>query len=254
MNCIIFITVRTASKRLPKKALLRIRNKPLIKIIIEQITTSKTAKKIIVCTTDKKSDDKLTEYLQGNNVEVFRGDNLDILNRLYMAAKKYAAKYFVVIEGDTLFCDSSLIDETCKKLRQTNYEFLEWENLPFGVSPIGIKTDKLAILMKNKATKNTETGWGNFIKESGLFKVGRLKPHNKKLMRPEIRLSIDYREDFELAKKIYESLPVPSSLIDIIMLLNKNPQWLKINEAAQKKYERNLAKNMKRVVMKKRMI
>jgi len=252
MNCIIFVTVRTASTRLPQKALLKIKNKPLIKILIDRIRTSKNIKKIIVCTTDHKSDDKLTKFLQNNNVEVFRGDAIDILSRLFFAAKKYKAKQFVVVEGDDLYCDPSLIDKTCERLCQTDNEFLMWENLPFGVSPIGIKTDRLSILVKNKLTKNTETGWGQFIIKSGLFNVGRLRPNKKKLMRPDIRLSIDYKEDFELAKKIYENLPEKFSLTDIIEILDKNPEWLKINESVKKKYEQNFKKKMTKIAMEKK--
>lgn len=252
MSCVIFVTVRTASTRLPKKALLKVRNKPLIKILIDRIRTSKNTKKIVVCTTDQKSDDVLVQFLQDNDIKVFRGDNVDILNRLYLAAKRYKANQFVVVEGDDLFCEPSLIDKTCKILSQTDYEFVKWENLPFGVSPVGIKTDRLAALVKNKVTKNTETGWGQLIIKSNLFKVGHLIPDNRKLLRPEIRLSIDYMEDFKFAKKIYENLPSRFLLIDIIKLLDKNPKLLKINESVKEKYKKNLTKKMSKIIMKKK--
>lgn len=251
MNCVVFVTVRTTSIRLPKKALLQIKERPLIKILLDRISESRQIKKIVVCTTNQKSDDVLVKFLQSNKIEVFRGDNVDVLNRLYLAAKKYKAKQFVVVEGDDIFCDPELIDKTCKKLSKTDYEFLTWKNLPFGVSPLGIKTNKLEDLIKNKKIKNTETGWGRFIIESGLFKVGQLSPDNRKLIRPEIRLSIDYKEDFQLAKKIIESLPEKFSLQNILNLLDKNPSWLNINEQVKKKYERNFTKKMTKLVLKK---
>lgn len=247
MNCIIFVTVRTASTRLSRKALLRIKNKPLIKLLIDRISTSKNINKIIVCTTKEKSDDELVEYLQNNGIQVFRGNNVDVLKRLYLAAKKYKIKNFVVVEGDDLFCEPRLIDKTCEELSKANYEFITWKNLPFGVSPIGIQTKKLETLIKNKLTRNTETGWGRFIVESGFFKVVQLEPHNKKLIRPEIRLSIDYIEDYLLAKKIYGNLPATFSLIDIINLVDKNPTWLKINQSVKKKYEKNFLKKMMKI-------
>ena len=252
MNCTIFVTVRTASTRLPRKALLRIKNKPLIKLLIDRISTSKNFRKIVVCTTTEKSDDVLVEYLQDNGIEVFRGDNVDILKRLYLAAKKYKAKHFVVVEGDDIFCDPQLIDKTCMELSKKHYEFITWKNLPFGVSPIGIQTNKLEILIKNKLTKNTETGWGKFIVESGFFKAVQLKPYNKKLIHPEIRLSVDYIEDYMLVKKIYKNLPATFSLKDIINLLDTNPTWLKINESVKKKYEVNFQKKMTKIALKKK--
>lgn len=252
MACSILITVRTASTRLPRKALLKINGTPFIKILVEQIKKSDCVKKVIICTTREKSDDELVEYLRKNKINVFRGDNHDILKRLYSATKKYKLSKFIVIEGDTLFCDSSIISDTCKKLTESDYDFISWENLPFGVSPLGIKTSKLCKLVENKKSTNTENGWGKIITDSGFFKIGQLHPKNKKLNRPEIRLSIDYKEDFKLAEKIYEKLSEKtSSLIDVIQLLDKNQELLKINKYAQKKYEKNLEKNRSKITMKK---
>jgi len=243
-DCVVFVTVRTASKRLPKKALRQINNKPLIQILAGRIGTSNFVKKLIVCTTRQKSDDKLVKILKKNNVSVFRGDNVDILNRLYMAAKKYKIKQFIVVEGDDFFCDLLLVKQTWNKLSQKKYDFLSWEDVPFGASPVGIKTEKLLALIKKKTKKNTETGWIKVIRESGLFKVGTLKPKIKKLKRPDIRLSIDYMEDFNLAERIYERLPEGFTLIDIINIINKNPDLLKINYKVKQKYKQYFARKM----------
>lgn len=252
MNCTIFLTVRTASSRLPKKALLKIDHKPLIKFLIDRIRTCKNVKKIIVCTTILESDDNLVQFLKNDNVEVFRGDNKDILNRLYVAAKKYRVNQFVVVEGDDVFCEPLLIDKTCKKLSENKYDFLYWENLPLGVSPLGIKTKKLEKLIRVKKTKNTETGWGKFIIDSGFFNIGKLRTRNKKWIRPDIRLSVDYPQDFELIKKIYENLSSQFSLTNIIELLDKNPEWQKINESVKEKYTQNFEKKMTKIALRKR--
>jgi spore coat polysaccharide biosynthesis protein SpsF len=252
MNCVIFLTVRTSSSRLPKKALLEIDHTPLIKILIDRIKTCKYAKNIIACTTKDKSDNDLVQFLENNDIEVFRGDNKDILNRLYLAAKKYDAKQFVVVEGDDVFCEPLLIDKTCKELSKNKYDFLYWENLPFGVSPLGIKTRKLEKLVQAKKTKNTETGWGKIIIESGFFNVGKISPRNKKWIRPDLRLSVDYRQDFDLVKKIYENLPSQFSLTDIIELLDENQEWQKINESVKVKYKQNFEKKMTKISLKEK--
>lgn len=252
MRCIVFLTVRTASTRLPKKALLEINHKPLIKILVDRIKTCYNVKDIVVCTTKQRTDDKLVRFLIKNKIKVFRGDNKDILNRLYQAAKKYHADRFVVVEGDDIFCEPVLIDITCKQLSKNKHDFIYWEDLPFGVSPLGIMTGKLEILVRNKGTKDTETGWGKFIEASGFFNTGKLKPPHKKWRRPDIRLSVDYPQDFKLVKIIYENLTDQFSLTDIIRLLDKNKYLKKINEPVKKKYEQNFEKKMTKIVFKKR--
>ncbi len=235
MKCKIFVVVRTGSKRLPRKALLKIKDKPTIKILTDRLKSNKKHE-IIVCTTKKKSDNKLAQYLTRNNITVFRGSEKDILKRLDDAATKYRTNQFVVVEGDDIFCDPDLVYETCKKLHATKNEFLYWENLPFGASPVGIKAEKLKFFIQQKMTKNTETGWIKFIIDSGFFKVRKLLPKTSKLQRPDIRLSIDYREDFDLAKKLLELLPKKFTLSDIIVQFNKNPNLLDINASVKKKY------------------
>ena len=49
---VIFISVRTGSSRLPKKALYEIQGKTIIEYLIDRLKKSKYAEKVIVCTTE----------------------------------------------------------------------------------------------------------------------------------------------------------------------------------------------------------
>lgn len=253
MDCAILLLVRTASTRLPNKALLKINRTPFILKLIRRISKISNTKKIIVCTTKLKSDDKLVALLQKNNISYYRGETKDILKRLYNASQNFDLNQFVVVEGDDIFCDPSIINQTCDLLSKTTSELILWKNLPFGASPIGIKTNKLGILVKKTITKNAETGWHKLAEESGLFKTSINLPKNKKLCRPDIRLTVDYLEDFELAKRIYQNLPNNFSLQDIIVLIDKNPDLRKINKLAQDKWKKNFEqKRPKQVFVKEK--
>jgi spore coat polysaccharide biosynthesis protein SpsF len=61
MKKAILITVRTASTRLPKKALLKINGKTTIEHLIERMKRSKLADIIILCTTKLPEDDILCD-------------------------------------------------------------------------------------------------------------------------------------------------------------------------------------------------
>ena len=235
----IFLIVRSGSTRLPNKALKKIGNEYLIEFLINRIRQIKEIDKVVVCTTDKKSDDELVSILKKNNVDVFRGDEQDVLDRLYNAAKKFQVKEFLVVEGDDVFCEPIFIKETYKKLKGSDKEFLFWENVPFGVSPLGLRFNKLQEIVNKKKTKNTDTGWGRFIIQSGLFKVEKLEPIDDDLKRPDIRLSVDYQEDLNLIMKIFEHLPKVFTLKDIIAIIDENPSWMMINESARRKYKEN---------------
>lgn len=242
MRCMVFIVVRSDSKRLPKKALLKIRNKPLIKFLIDRINSAKVCKDIVVCTTLRKIDEPLVNYLKKNKITVFRGSNKDILSRIYRAAIKFNVNQFVIVEADDIFCEPLLISKTCDELKHSKNDFVIWEDVPFGSAPTGIKTKKLAKLIDIKKTRNTETGWIKFIIDSGVFKVKKMKPKTSKLRKKELRLSVDYKQDFKLAQKIIGLLPEKFSLYDIIKLFEEKPELIKINESVKKMYSEKFQK------------
>lgn len=235
----LFVIARTDSKRLPSKALLKIKGKPLLKILVDRIRTAKKISKIVICTTKKRSDNILVKFLKENNIDVYRGDDKDILKRIYFAAKKFQTSNFILVEGDDVLCDPGLIDKTYHELIQGDKDFLYWSNLPFGVTPTGMKLKPLEKLIKLKGDKKIETGWIKFVIDSKVFNTKKMETLNKRLNRPDIRLSVDYKEDLKLVRRILSHLPSNFKLDDIIKILEDNPNWLKINEVVKKKYLKN---------------
>ena len=75
----IFITVRTSSTRLPKKAILKICDKPAIQYLIENIKKSKSADKIILCTSEESGDDVLCQIANDCGIDYYRGSLNDKL-------------------------------------------------------------------------------------------------------------------------------------------------------------------------------
>ena len=237
MENIVFLVVRTSSKRLPKKILEKINGEFLIEFLIGRISRSVKLENIIVCTTSDESDNSLCEYLSKINIKFFRGDKENVLNRLHSAAKNFSVSRFIVVEGDDVLCEPELIAKTSQQLEKSG-EVVFWKNLPIGVSPIGMKLKGLEKLVQQKIGSRSDTGWGKAIIDSGLVKVVEIEPEEK-IMRPEFRLTVDYKEDLELVRKLISSLPVHFTLLDIINKLDANPEWIKINEDARKKYDEN---------------
>jgi len=101
----IFITVRTGSKRLANKCLLKINGIPTIEHLIKRVKKSKKTDLIILCTTNNKEDDILCDIAVANNINYYRGSSKDKLERWNGACNKYQVNFFVTADGDDLFCD-----------------------------------------------------------------------------------------------------------------------------------------------------
>ena len=80
--------------------------------------------KIIVATTDDKSDDELIDYLASLSIETFRGSCNNVLDRYYNAALKYKAKNVIRITGDCPLIDPSLVDNILECYNESDYDYL----------------------------------------------------------------------------------------------------------------------------------
>ena len=67
------IEARMGSARLPGKVMMKIKNVPIISLLIDRLKEVKKIKKIIVATTVSKSDDIFCEYLKKKKNKFFSG-------------------------------------------------------------------------------------------------------------------------------------------------------------------------------------
>ena len=243
----VFIPVRLGSSRLPKKPLIEVKGKTLIEHLIDRAKAAKLPNMIALCTTTKPEDRIFEKIAKNNGVECFRGNEHDILKRFLDAAIKFKVDFIVNVDGDDVFCDPELMDKTVQCYLETGASFIKWNNLPLGATPIGLKVEALKKVCEIKDTLNTETGWGAYFTDTGLFKVKYLEPEDENLKKPEIRITLDYPEDLELVKKIYDKLYEPEKVItlrEILNLFKKEPALAEINRGVQEKYWKRFRKRV----------
>ena len=93
-----------------------------------------------------------------------------------------------------------------------------------------IETKALELVCKIKSIVDTEI-WGNLIDRPEIFNIKTIEVTDK-LNRPELRLTLDYDEDYELIRNIYFNIPFKKvlNLYNVIDYLDKNPEIVKINQ------------------------
>ncbi len=114
-------------------------------------------------------------------------------------------------------------------IKKNKYDFIKLEGLPLGVTTYGMRVKALEVVCKIKSIIDTEI-WGYLIDRPEIFDIKRIKITDK-LNRPELRLTLDYDEDYELINNIYFNIPFKKvlNLYKVIDYLNKNPEIAKIN-------------------------
>ena len=89
MKPAIFIGVRMKSTRLPRKALLEINGKTITEHLIDRLKLARLPQLIVLCTSDIREDTPLVDIAKKNDIECFRGNAEDKLDRYLNAAYKH---------------------------------------------------------------------------------------------------------------------------------------------------------------------
>lgn len=244
MRADIFLSTRNKSQRLPGKALLEIKKKTVTEHLIDRLKTSHKIRKIILCTSDNSDDNILVKIAKKSKIGYFCGSEKDKLDRYLQASKKFGTEFIVIVDGDDMFCEPGFIDACVEEYRNTNADYISVKNAPVGTVPFCIKRQALEKVCNLKNQIDTEI-FSSVFTDSGIFKVSIIDAKDLSLDSPDIRLTLDYSEDFELLEKIHESLYQENKIItlgEVISFLRKNKELLEINKNAQKKYEENQKK------------
>ena len=232
MRYLITITVRMKSTRLPKKVLLKIKGKCFIDHMIDRLKLSKKASDIVLCTSDLKDDDILIDIAKENGIQFYRGHPDDVMLRIYNGAKKYNADVILSTTGDNAFTDPLFMDKMVEYFEENNADFVFCEDLPIGIQTYVIRMTVLKDAIERKDTIDTEI-WGRYLNRPELYRVFKYNVDNPLYNHPEWRLTLDYPEDFELFKRIFDELYKEEKIFsfkDIMILLNNKPEIREINK------------------------
>ena len=207
-SCAIIIQARMSSRRFQGKMMSRIFDMPLIGYIYRRCAKS-AVKKIIVATSDDKSDDVLCNYCKDNGIPVLRGSLDNVLDRYIKAADSLAASHVVRICGDTPFFDISLMDTMLDMLIR---EGLDYVSLNKETCAAGFYSETVALQALKKAAslacgkEDLEHVTKYIVDHRDKFSVKFLDAGLNPEFAKKARLTIDYPEDIKRANEIIDKL------------------------------------------------
>jgi len=236
----IFITVRTASTRLPNKATLLLNDQGLtiIEYIIMRVKLSKRADQIVLCTTNEPDDMVLVDIAKKHSIKFYQGPTNDKLERWNEAAIKFNAGLIITVDGDDLFCEPELIDLAFYQWSVRPYDFIHAPYIITGAFTYGMLNTALKKVCKIKDTDDTEMMWPYFL-ETGLFSIAELEA-GPLYYRDDTRMTLDYPEDLDFFMSILNLIGfdyVP--LKRIVEVIAENPYIRDINFFRQREFLEN---------------
>lgn len=228
------VQARTSSTRLHGKVLRPILGRPMLVLQLERLKRSMTLTDLVVATSSDPSDDALAEVCAREEVNCFRGDLEDVLDRFIHAARSYSPDLVVRLTGDCPLADPALIDEIVTRFSASDLDYLS--NCEPASYPDGLDVE----VMRFSAL---ETAWAEAIlpshrehvtpfirRQPERFRIGNHL--SDEVDRSGMRWTVDEEEDFEFVKLVYERLyPInPAfSTLDVLELLALEPALALMN-------------------------
>ena len=223
------------SQRLVGKVMFDILGKPVIWHIYNRLSNCKLLNSVVISTGEYEKNKQICDFASENKIQFYSGSETDLINRLYQTSIYFRASAIVRITSDCPLVDPKIVDDLVLKYidLQDKYDIVtncQTHTFPHGLD---IEVYSSIILKKmNKLIKQPELReWFPFFvaKNPELFRV--LNVANDKNL-SNIRLTLDYQEDYDCIKKIYQALYNEKKIFymaDIMKLLKKQPELLQIN-------------------------
>ena len=219
-----FITVRTASTRLPRKCLLPFGEGNVLEHIIRRAKFF--GFEPVICTTSLEEDNIIEETGSKAGCHVYRGSAQDKLQRWHGACEKFGIKFFHTIDADDPFYDGELGHQSFRMLEE-GYDFI-YPSTKIYVGGVGYSITS-AIIKKACAIKksdDTEMMWYYIEKVPGVRKIELPVPNARMA---SIRLTLDYEEDYWMLLTVLRILGPQATRTDIEELFSRNPDLYRIN-------------------------
>src|SRR5262245_41941875 len=105
----IILAARTASLRLPGKALLPLQGVPMVAFLLRRLKGA-TSGEVVVATTANAADDRLAELASEEGVRWCLGPEDDVVPRYVACAKRFDFGIVARVTGDCPFVDAGMVD------------------------------------------------------------------------------------------------------------------------------------------------
>jgi spore coat polysaccharide biosynthesis protein SpsF len=228
------IQARMNSSRLPGKVLLAAAGKPLLEHLMDRLRHSTSLGFAAIATSTEPADDPIAALCGARGIPIFRGSELDVLDRYYQAARHFQLDVVVRITSDCPLIDPGLVDFMVEFFLAHYLSYDLVTNRHPLTFPDGLDVDVMSMAGLSRAWRDAATPFQRehtipYFWECGLRVYNVAHPDN---LFARYRWTLDYWEDYLHLKQIFEALYSPDRLFttdEIVAFLESHPEVTALN-------------------------
>jgi len=201
------LQARMSSSRLPAKVLAPVLGRAMVLRQIDRLRRSRRIDRLVVATSTAPSDDPLVEALRDAGVEVRRGPLEDVLARFALVVGEMAPDQIVRLTADCPLADPAVIDAVIERQIVSGADYTSNvlpRTFPRGLDVEVVSASAFARLLelelsddeREHVTMGIHRRQDRFAIENVIDEVDR----------SELRWTVDYPEDLDFVRAVYERL------------------------------------------------
>ncbi|MBI3021852.1 MAG: glycosyltransferase family protein [Candidatus Omnitrophica bacterium] len=229
------IQARMGSSRFPGKTLYPVNGQPMLSWMLTRVAQARRLDHWLVATTDQVADEAIVSYCQDHRVPVFRGHELDVLDRYYRAARDAGAGVVVRLTADCPLIDPRVIDQVIETFQLGTSDYVSNVTPLPSSFPDGMDVEVFSMAALNRA-------WRDAVKPSDREHVTFYMwqhPETFQLYRVEhepdwsrYRLTVDSPQDLEVIEAIMKAFSpqhLTTSMEELIAYLDQHEELRRRN-------------------------
>jgi len=233
MKIVAIVQARMGSTRLPGKVMMDLLGEPVLVRDVNRLRRSKLLDEIVIATTNLPADDQIVSLCQERGWLYSRGDENDLLDRYYQAARARDVDVVVRVTSDCPMIDPEVVDRVIGVLLDLPHVDYVSNTLPPRTFPRGLDTEAMTFEALERAWKEDtdpklrEHATPYIYRNPDKFQIHGvingmdLSSH---------RWTLDTPEDLAFIRAVYERFGNDHfTTKDVLEYLDKHPEIVSIN-------------------------
>jgi spore coat polysaccharide biosynthesis protein SpsF len=226
------------STRLPGKVLRKLGARTVLACVIHRVRRFRHIDSLLVATTLEPADDQLAEEAASCSAGVFRGSEIDVLDRYYQAARYARADAIVRITSDCPLIDPEISDRTIQIFLDEQPDYAS--NTLERTYPRGLDTEVMKFSALERAWQEASEPYQRahvapyLYQNPGKFRLRSVKGASDF---SGYRWTLDTPEDLEFLQEVYARLGGSEDFTwrDVLRLLGREPALAEMNRHIRQK-------------------
>lgn len=198
------IIARLSSTRLPRKVLVDIEGKPLIRWIVDRLRAVDEIDTVVLCTSDDPDDRELIEYAKKWGTPSIAGDPVNIVSRLQGAANKFDASILLRVTGDNPLISIECASKIIRGHYASQADYTRMNSLPLGAGVEAISPKILSAIQESLPEPSHSEYLVLYAFRPDQFTCLALDAPAP-IARPYYSITVDTPDDLALVRTIFQS-------------------------------------------------